>query len=384
MNKMRTIVLVLVVLFLLTGCGGNIQKTSEKSETITVIDLSATYPEVDKGVDCELKYIPLETNDKVLIAGHNDLSYVSDDKIVITNTNLGNIFVFDGKGKILSYFNHKGQGPEEYKNARKIVYDSTHKEIFVFEYNSAVVYSEQGEYKRRLNYGNSITFSRSIFNFDNESFLAHIEDSKRVDSSFAFISKNEGKILSFVNLLVEKTIATTVIYKNQNIIKTVRTQQLFKDGDGFILSPLSMDTIYHLTKEKQLIPLLIRTPSVLDSDPPSVLMPMIVTDKFLLLIQSVINLDANAKYGTEQKQFWYDRVEHRFYRDFNWDCPVINSIIASLDLDMQRNWYISLVDVYKIKEYVEDNNGEVDDKLKEIAEALDDDDNPVLEITKFK
>jgi predicted DNA-binding ArsR family transcriptional regulator len=52
--------------------------------------------------------------------------------------------------------------------------------------------------------------------------------------------------------------------------------------------------------------------------------------------------------------------------------------------DIQHNWHASLVDVYKIKEYVEDNNGEVDDKLKEIAEALDDDDNPVLEITKFK
>jgi hypothetical protein len=374
-----------LILFLLTGCGNNVQKKVEKLEVIPIstIDLSATYPQMDNGYDCELEYIPLETNDKVLIAGRNHLSYVSEEKIIITNTNLGDIFVFDSKGKALSHFNHRGRGPEEYADTRRVKYDSKRSEIFAFGRNSAVVYSEQGEYKRHLNYGNLIVFSQDIFNFDDESFLVHIENNEKVDSSFAFISKNEGEILSFVKLPSEDAIATTRVDKNRNTIGYITSQQLFKDGEGFILSPISIDTIYHLTKEKQLIPLLTRTPSVHNSDPPSVLMPMIVTDKFLLLIQFVINLDANSP-GIENKQFVYDREERKFYGRFNWNCPVIYAGFIFTHSDMHHNWHAFLPDVYAIKKRVDDSSEEVDDKLKELAKTLDDDDNPVLEIMKFK
>lgn len=96
--------------------------------------------------------------------------YVSDTRIIVINQNQGDIFVFGRNGKILSGFNHKGQGPEEYTYLNNVVYDEENKEIFISTWNKFLVFSEDGQYKRTLQ-----TFVADawldLYNFDNENII---------------------------------------------------------------------------------------------------------------------------------------------------------------------------------------------------------------------
>jgi hypothetical protein len=381
---MRTILFFLAVCFL-AGCGGNTRKKSEpiseKQISIPVVDLSLTYPEKNYGDICELEYIPLETNDNILVADYRALEHVSDERIIVTNRGIGTVLIFDGKGKALYGFNHKGGGPKEYPNIRNMVYDAKNGEIFIFNSKSVIVYSERGEYKRHWYHGN-IKFG-DVFNFDDESFLAHANDSEKTDSSYVFLSKANGEILSFVNLPAENIVATSIIDKKRQQSLFMPTQQLVKDNDGFILSPISLDTVYRLTKEKQLVPLFTRTPSVKNSGTPSIFTPVLVTDRFILLMQYTLKLDLDNPDSSPKGNFLtYDRVEKRFYGDVNWDC--LNQIFTIIHTDLSTNSYAYLLNIHWIKGWLENRSDKIDDKLKVLGATLDDDDNPVLEIIKFK
>jgi hypothetical protein len=380
---MRTILTVLLF-FLLAGCAGAPQKKSEpKLVQIPVINLSTTYPVKNFEGIVELECIPLETKNSFLIAGYNTLNYVSEERIIIANPRIGDVLIFDGHGKSLSRFNHKGSGPEEYPYILKTAYDDKNREIFIFTPTFAIAYSEQGEYKKRWNYGKIKAFNE-VFNFDDESLLAHVDNTGRTDSSYVFISKSSGEILSIINLPVENVIATSIKEKNQ--ILSLPTQQLFRDGDGFILSPISLDTVYRLTKEKQLVPLLARTPSVQNSVHPSVFIPALVTDEFIMFLQFIIKLDINNPNPSIDSQFFvYDRGENQFYGNVKWGddkgIPIMNTYT-----EFQKNWHAFLLDIHSIRESIGSNrySDKLNDKLKALAPTLDDDDNPVLVVTKFK
>jgi hypothetical protein len=378
--KYMRLIFTILLLFLLTGCGGTPQKKSEpKQVQIPVVNLSTTYPDKDYGDIAELECIPLETKNNVLVAGYNRLDYVSDERIIITNPRIGDVLVFDGKGKSLFRFNHKGGGPAEYSSISKTVYDAKNREIFIFTYNkSAIVYSEQGEYKRNWNYGGIEAF-HDVFSFDDESFLAHI-DSETTDSSYVFISKNSGEILSTVNLPVANVIATSI--KENKQMASVSAQQLFRDGDGFILSPISLDTVYRLNKNKQFVPLFTKISPVVNSDILSAFMPLLVTDRFIVFVQFTVKLDINnPNPSIENKTFTYDREENQFYGNVKWDEDKGIGLMVS-HTDLQKNWWAFLLDIHYIKDWIE--KGRAHDKLKALAPTLKDEDNPVLIVTKFK
>jgi hypothetical protein len=375
------LIFTILLLFLLAGCGGTPQKKSEpKQVQIPVVNFATIYPEKNYGNIAEWECIPLETKDNVLVAGYHRLDYVSDERIIITNPRIGDVLVFDGKGKSLFRFNHKGGGPEEYSSVRRTIYDAKNREIFIFTYKSAIAYSEQGEYLRHWNYGRIKTFN-DVFCFDDESFLAHV-NSETTDSSYVFISKNSGEILSTVNLPVANVIATSIKENKQMI--SVLTQQLFRDGDGFILSPISLDTVYRLNKNKQLVPLVTRIPPVINSDIISAFMPELVTDRFIIFIQFTVKLDINnPNPSIESKFLTYDREENQFYGNCTWDGEKGFRLTVT-HTEHQKNWWAFLLDIHDIMESIEKESTVLNDKLKTLAPTLKDEDNPVLIVTKFK
>jgi hypothetical protein len=374
----------ILLLFLLAGCGGTPQKKSEpKQVQIPVVNFATIYPEKNYGNIAEWECIPLETKDDVLIAGYHTLDYVSNERIIITNPRIGDVLVFDGKGKSLFRFNHMGGGQKEYPFIYRTIYDSKNKEIFLVTPKFVIVYSEQGEYKLRWNY-EKITGFNDIFSFDDESFLAHVS-SKQIDSSYMFISKKNGEILSTVNLFGKDITTTSILDKVWKTKIRIPTQQLYKDGDGFILSPISLDTVYRLSKDKQLTPLYTRTPSVQNSDYPSICMPMLITDRFILMMKIFIKIDelgVNDPNDSMDVAFVsFDREENQFYGNVKWDGDDYARLVVS-HTELQHNWHASLYDIHLIKDWIE--KGRAHDKLKALAPTLKDEDNPVLIVTKFK
>ena len=79
-------------------------------------------------------------------------------------------------GKIVTHFNHRGQGYWEYLTISGLVFDEKNEEIFVANMHSTCqiqVYSLLGKYKRTLNYPKN--FELKIFDFDDETLLVYDE-----------------------------------------------------------------------------------------------------------------------------------------------------------------------------------------------------------------
>lgn len=90
-------------------------------------------------------YIPLETNDTVLLGGRAVIKYVDDENIFIESES--ELYRFDISGKFLNRIGAKGQGPEEYlypgfvsvEQKSKLVYLFTNKHLQVWTFDGKLI-----------------------------------------------------------------------------------------------------------------------------------------------------------------------------------------------------------------------------------------------------
>ncbi len=140
------------ILLLLISCS-----SEKKPGNIPVIDVTKTYPQKEIILQdiANVEYIPLETKNEALIEDNKRIVYCSNDTIIIHNKIKGDLLFFNGKGKFISKFNHKGQSGEEYIYGFKVVFDKQQKELFISDkYGNnkerLLVYDTKGVYKRTL------------------------------------------------------------------------------------------------------------------------------------------------------------------------------------------------------------------------------------------
>lgn len=203
----------LILLVSLLIMGSQVVSSQSKTGDLPVFDFSKNYPQKKLRLQdmAEIEYVPLETTDEILLGGSSVLSAVTDKYILIHESRLGDIFVFDRKtGKLYSHFNHKGQSGQEYTwiNVGTIL-DEKKEEIYVCS-QFIQVYSLKGDYKRTLKI-NTFDNEMSIFNFDDESLLIYegviIEpgrESKTKKSPYRLVSKKDGSQLSVLDIHFEK------------------------------------------------------------------------------------------------------------------------------------------------------------------------------------
>lgn len=360
-----------------------------KSTNIPIIDLGKnSYPKFSGEYAELVKFIPLETTDEVIIDMRRQLLYFSDNRIVMLNNVKGDIFIFDGNGKIVSHFNHKGQGPEEYLNlSAAMAYDEANREIFIWDRVSnrrrCQVYSEKGKYLRSFYFPANKQYTHA-YSFDNESLIA-FDSNVETDSVYVLMSKKDGKILSCINIPLGKRISNykTVTVEGRRAVQSgVRKQQLLKNGDDFILAEISADTIYKFTKNKQLIPLFARTPGVHKNEGDDawlLFQPLKVTNnyvwgfKYIHDFQSTNNI--SIIYDVKKQQVFEDTDESIEYiggysvfdaaPDLPADIFVINSFPSQIMDGIEES---------KLKNL----------KIKELAGKLHEEDNPVLQVLKFR
>lgn len=139
----------IIVLFIAVGC----QLGIDEKAGLPVLDLGAimnkSVPDtfVWNNVAKQVSYIPVSTIDSVLIALArpvyigNDFHYLVDHK---TNT----IFRIDKKGKIISSFSKKGQGPGEYVSLTYVHVDSENRTVCVYDQrrNHYIIYDLNGNF----------------------------------------------------------------------------------------------------------------------------------------------------------------------------------------------------------------------------------------------
>ena len=116
---------------LLASCGSQERKMQES--ILPVIDLEAEYPtkEITLQDVADIQYIPLETNDNVLLSNKVKVSSISDKGIMVTGDD--RIWLFDSNGKALRCIDNKGNAPGNYNRIDEVDVDWQSGYIFIKE-----------------------------------------------------------------------------------------------------------------------------------------------------------------------------------------------------------------------------------------------------------
>jgi hypothetical protein len=388
MCKKNSILLISLVLF---SCCNN-DKTAENS--IVTVDLTQKYPEIERCLQdiADVKYIPLGSNETVLVDNRYDVVSIQNDHLVLSQSN-NSILIFDGKGNPKTFINKQGQSGEEYTNIDILIVDGENEALFVYDgnLNRFLVYDMTGKYLRTVAVPKDIHL-RDISNFDKDNLLVYDDFGRTYETQknpFMLISKKDGHIVKKLETPIEKRcLANAYVmgkdYHNGVFSTPIRLQE---DG-GFLLTDLSTDTIYHLSTDLVLTPRFLRTPSVPyreltitsdDDNAPLFLGFGISTHsyQFMGIITYMTYFETPLLYDKKENKIYQPRIYNDDYRSKKF---ISLEYYSNYDSSEGAMTVIPL-SVAELMEAYE--KGELKGELKEVASKLNEDDNPVLMVVKF-
>lgn len=395
MNKYH-LSLTIIFIIIFTGCKN---KTSESNNYI-FIDVMKEYPQKELALQdiFDIEYIQLETTDEFMTTGN---VRAIGEKLIITKNNGrtdGNIFLFDRTtGKGIRKINRIGQGSEEYTNILEIVLDEERQEIFINNHYSGkiIVYDLEGNFKRsfkqRENY-----FYDEIGIFDKDRLICHDgylsfdkEETKR--NFFMLVSKQDGSIEELAipyDQLKTELIIKQVDGKPRDW--SVHNRQLIPHKDGWLLTDLSADTIYRSSPDMKLKPFIVRIPSVQSMDPEIFLFPNVLTDRYCFMQTVKKDFDFKTDTDLERTDLMYDKETNKIHEITLYNSDYLEKVSVKIMFEISTLSFFNnegavfskslpaheLVDAYK--------EGKLRGPLKKIASHLDEEDNPVIMIAKYK
>ena len=396
---MKTIFFLIFLAAFLTGC----QSKSGQKGDLPVIDLSKKYSqkEVHLGSIADVEYLPLETTSEVLLDQDAKIFYFCEKYILVLNQRLGEILAFDRNGKNIKSFRiPHGPGPMEFARIERIAFDDVSQEIYLFDVvGKILVYSLTGEYVRTMEQIPGLNSFSCMLNFDEETFLIYQEYAKRGDNKppenpYSLVSKDDGSVVfSFdINFYDRFPIAVLDLETFTVYEYTFPVNRHF--GQDFVIADISSDTVFMLTKQRELKPLLVRTPTVVDSsEPRTVWRTELTTDKFIVLRTMVMNFERFIATGERDRNPVFIKYEFETgqisevvsfiiddYPTFNWESA--RQLFFDVVDNPQKNVAVKLLDVALLKEAQEENK--LKGELDKLVATLGEEDNPVIMIVNFK
>ena len=262
----KCFVTICILYLFLGGCTSN----KGKENSLIYFNVSASYPEKEVNLEdiATIEYLQLEVDEEFLFSIAPNI--ITENKIIFGHRLNGDILVFSRNGEPLSKFNRKGNGPGEYIIIHRLMYDEVLDEIFVVSANKIMVYSSYGEFYRSIPLLEQLSLGE-IVNYDSQTFLMY-DYLKKYPAPFSLISKEDGSVIETIDLPVNKNINSNNIYviiQSENSISLVRgpAHRIVKYNDGYLLTDFSTDTLYFLSSEKKLSPILTRTPAIQSMEP---------------------------------------------------------------------------------------------------------------------
>lgn len=390
--------LIFISALLISGC----KEEQSVSDLIRVDVLDTSYPEKELFIQdfMDVEYIPLETTDEFINQGF--VQDVGEKYILVKNRkDNGDVFVYDRKGKALHKFNRKGQGPEEYVNILGMVLDEKNEEIFINSHHTQriLVYDLYGNYKRTLKhqvgkgslesnpYSSDLSsFYWEVYNYDDNNLLCY--DFLNDKTPFVLVSKKDGSITKKINIPFDKKKMAIAFRKDENtgLIASASFgfyRSILSFQKKWFLLEFSSDTIYQLLQDYSLSPFIVRTPSVGDMNPEVFLMIRFQSDCYIFMETVKNEYDFEKNTGFPRTFLMYDKKENAFfnYKVFNGDYSIEKEIYMNVLRPLGDN--IVAWDELEAADLIESlEKNELKGDLKEIAEGLTEDSNPVIMIIK--
>ena len=371
----------------------------KESDGLIRVDVSKSYPKKELILQdlFDIEYVPLETTDEFITTGN---VRAVGEKIIVTKNNGrldGDIFLFDRTtGKGILHFDHLGQGGEDYTNILEILLDEKQGEIFVNNHYSrkVVVYDLEGNFKRSWKH-NSDTFYDQIGCFDEDYLICHdsgweksANESPEKRDYFMFISKQDGKTTS-IPLLYDRKISQLVWSSEGKAMNYPRNKELFPYLGDWLLMETSSDTIFRIGKGLDLKPFIVRTPSVQEGRE-FLLYPGIYSNRYQFMQKVKMEYDFQTREGFPRTDIAYDKIENKVYEAVVYNGDFLEKMPMKLGvnifiLNIFNNEGVSFTETLYAPDLVEAlNDGKLRGPLKEIASSLDEEDNPVILIAKYK
>lgn len=390
--------LIFISALLISGC----KEEQSVSDLIRVDVLDTSYPEKELFIQdfMDVEYIPLETTDEFINQGF--VQDVGEKYILVKNRkDNGDVFVYDRKGKALHKFNRKGQGPEEYVNILGMVLDEKNEEIFINSHHTQriLVYDLYGNYKRTLKhqvgkgslesnpYSSDLSsFYWEVYNYDDNNLICY--DFLNDKTPFVLVSKKDGSITKKINIPFDKKKMAIAFRKDENtgLIASASFgfyRSILSFQKKWFLLDFSSDTIYQLLQDYSLSPFIVRTPSVGDMNPEVFLMIRFQSDCYIFMETVKNEYDFEKNTGFPRTFLMYDKKENAFfnYKVFNGDYSIEKEIYMNVLRPLGGN--IVAWDELEAADLIESlEKNELKGDLKEIAEGLTEDSNPVIMIIK--
>ena len=358
-------------------------KSSERCEKnefkFWEFDMRKEYPAKDIYIQdiANVEYLPIETNDSMLWLGR-EINYVDDDIIMAANDKSGVLFHDRKSGKALYSFHRKGNGPEEYRALSSVAYDKEKNEVFVLDMMSSkyYVYDDKGKFIRKfIAEGKQRPYR--FFLCGNDELIEY-----NAENTYTRRSRKDGKTLEVFTFGDNPNFG--LAFNKDNLRYNMATNMFIKDNDGYILSAFASDTTWLFTSEMKKEPIGVRTPSVLSMEVPKFLLPIKNTPNYYFMYaverseeypvdMYMIDKNSNQIYWLKNMLKNKDCINHEV--DLDLSGRICDANIPT-DLNIQALGALGLIKA--------NEDGRLSGKLKEIADNLDEGDNPVLMIMKFK
>ena len=391
----------------LVACTGSPQKEKPASVNtpaepfggLPVFDLQGQYPKKEIIVqDLADVYVALETGDSSLVGTRPILM---TDSLIVTVNKKSDVIFFDKSGKYLHSFNHTGMSGEEYGDiVSGYCIDEKAREIFIYDglQSRIQVYGYGGAYRRTLKLPKNRMFVFSIFEYD-ENFLFG-EDYLFVDSQdgkypvnktpYYKISKKDGKLTS-IPITLKERIRDGLSYMIGDLGASVGLfmSPVARLGSDILIADYSLDTAY-VYRDDHLIPLTVRRNHTSENNIPILATVDVMTGRYLLWYTIVKDIDVKNNHVSDPVTYLYDRFTNEYCRVDLVNRDVVSATnIPAFQMRLSANYHVVpenyAIQYYPAEELIELNGqGKLKGELKEIASKLNDEDNPVLLIAKFK
>ena len=386
---MKNLILIeIIILLVMTGCGGN---TSTNSLVTVDVTKSSYSPKKELVLQdfMDVEYIPLETNDEFINQGN--VQAVGKKYIIVANYRKdGDIFVYDRKGKAIRKINRKGQGGEEYISFYNVILDEENEELFINDFwaRKIKVYDLEGNFKRSFmqKQEGDTQFYTDMFNYDKDNLICY--DECNADIPFLLVSKRDGSITREIKVPYKEKKLFIQLLRYEGGTRAAGPgaySRIIPYNNNWILSESSSDTIYTLMPDYSLRPFIVRTPPLHTMNPEFHVVLRLISDRYYFM-ESVKNVyDFRKQEGFPRTYFVYDTKENDFfsYITYNGDYTSKKELYMVMFTPINSKGELwATLDAYELCQDYED--GKLKGKLKEIASKLGEDDNRVIMLVKPK